>query len=117
MKTKTLHCQIGDHDWDRESKRGRYPVNCPEHQPVVEEVEKKTGLHQIITGEARRAAIEEIITKRPCDCIIHGYMDDDELMHVTSCAPHWVCSTLDAVRRRVVNYNRHFNEADFEVSL
>jgi hypothetical protein len=29
-----LHCQLGNHDWERESKRGRKPINCPVHAPV-----------------------------------------------------------------------------------
>lgn len=35
-----LHCQIGDHDWYRDSQRGKRPLNCPEHaikrDPVTE---------------------------------------------------------------------------------
>lgn len=33
MNMRTLHCEIGDHDWERESQRGRLPRNCPTHQP------------------------------------------------------------------------------------
>jgi hypothetical protein len=29
-----LYCEIGDHEWDRPSKRGRPPLNCPAHQPI-----------------------------------------------------------------------------------
>ena len=30
----TLHCELGNHDWEREAKRGRVPKNCPDHQPL-----------------------------------------------------------------------------------
>jgi hypothetical protein len=33
-----LHCEIGNHDWERESKRGRLPKNCPEHSPIKDEI-------------------------------------------------------------------------------
>jgi hypothetical protein len=26
----TLHCQIGNHDWERPSQRGRKPLSCPQ---------------------------------------------------------------------------------------
>jgi hypothetical protein len=32
----TLHCETGNHNWDRPSQRGRKPKNCPEHKPIVE---------------------------------------------------------------------------------
>lgn len=35
MKTVTLHCQAGNHEWERPSQRGRRPVNCPEHMDAV----------------------------------------------------------------------------------
>lgn len=32
--TVKLHCEIGDHYWQRVSQRGRKPSNCPEHAIV-----------------------------------------------------------------------------------
>lgn len=37
-KMMVLHCEAGNHEWERESRRGRPPINCPEHtvdKPVV----------------------------------------------------------------------------------
>lgn len=31
MKTVTLWCQAGKHEWERPSQRGRRPLHCPEH--------------------------------------------------------------------------------------
>ncbi len=31
--TVTLHCQIGNHSWERARQRGKRPFNCPEHAP------------------------------------------------------------------------------------
>lgn len=31
----TLHCELGDHDWERPKARGARPKNCPNHQPVA----------------------------------------------------------------------------------
>ena len=35
MGTQTLHCTIGNHKWERKSKRGKLPRNCPDHQPPI----------------------------------------------------------------------------------
>lgn len=32
MTMRTLWCEAGQHEWEREAKRGRQPINCPEHQ-------------------------------------------------------------------------------------
>lgn len=34
---RTLHCQLGDHDWQREPQRGQLPKNCPIHKPAKPE--------------------------------------------------------------------------------
>lgn len=34
MALMELRCQAGNHTWTRESKRGRPPLNCPEHTPA-----------------------------------------------------------------------------------
>lgn len=34
-KTVTLHCQAGDHTWERPSQRGRKPFSCPEHTVTI----------------------------------------------------------------------------------
>jgi len=72
LTMETLHCEIGDHDWTRESKRGRKPPNCPEHAQtgaIVRKVEKvqenkqkvRKGLETVIAGlSARVAAAAEV---------------------------------------------------------
>lgn len=30
----TLHCESGDHPWERPSQRGRKPRNCPTHSEL-----------------------------------------------------------------------------------
>jgi hypothetical protein len=38
-----LHCELGNHKWQRAKQRGRKPFNCPLHQPekvTVETTEK-----------------------------------------------------------------------------
>lgn len=32
-ETVTLHCQLGNHSWERPKQRGKRPFNCPEHAP------------------------------------------------------------------------------------
>ena len=122
LKFVTLHCAIGDHDWERTSQRGKRPLNCPEHKPSLDEVVKKIGPTQIISGPAREQAIREIIEAEfatNCTCPIEVTMGDDELQALGGgCTdPNHVCSILDKVRRRVVNYNRHWDEDDFDIAL
>ncbi len=31
MSKRHLHCENGNHPWERESQRGRLPRNCPQH--------------------------------------------------------------------------------------
>lgn len=33
MSVQTLWCESGKHQWERPAKRGRRPINCPEHTP------------------------------------------------------------------------------------
>lgn len=40
-----LHCELGDHDWERKSQRGRPPRNCPNHQPSKEKSDKTQTLY------------------------------------------------------------------------
>jgi len=35
MAIRTLWCDAGQHKWERESQRGRQPINCPDHKEVV----------------------------------------------------------------------------------
>ena len=43
-KTRTVHCENGDHDYERPSQRGQLPRNCPDHKkppaPVEEAAEE-----------------------------------------------------------------------------
>ena len=42
-KMVTLWCEEGQHNWYRQSQRGRKPINCPDHVPDTIEV-KGDGL-------------------------------------------------------------------------
>jgi hypothetical protein len=55
MTMKTLHCQAGNHEWQRAAQRGRLPLNCPEH--TEEKVITGTSAPVTITGiQAAHAA-------------------------------------------------------------
>lgn len=56
MKLEVLHCQEGDHEWKRERKRGRKPVNCPDHRPVLETLESQERLDRLAEGR-RKASL------------------------------------------------------------
>lgn len=109
-KTVTLHCKAGDHDWERPSKRGRQPQNCPEHSESAP-VRKPSSITAMQEGRARkveanrREAIEAVINHpraQQCRCDITPDMTDEELGKMQGCAAPWfVCATLDSVRRAI----------------
>lgn len=43
-ETETLHCEAGDHEWARERKRGKKPVNCPEHAAEIKAAKQNDAL-------------------------------------------------------------------------
>lgn len=32
---RKLHCELGNHEWERPATRGRVPANCSKHKPVL----------------------------------------------------------------------------------
>jgi hypothetical protein len=53
MTMKTLHCQAGNHEWQRAAQRGRTPLNCPEH--TEEKVITSSGVSGIEAAHAAKA--------------------------------------------------------------
>lgn len=43
---KTLWCEAGKHEWQRESKRGRSPLSCPEHRDDALHSKRMSGLEK-----------------------------------------------------------------------
>jgi hypothetical protein len=109
-KTVILRCEAGNHEWERPSKRGRIPANCPDHTPKPSAKQEK-AVSKMQEGRARKAEehrrglIAGIIThpkSQNCHCPITPDSTDKELLDMKSCAdPYFVCATLDTVRRAV----------------
>ena len=79
---KTLHCEAGNHEWQRPAQRGRIPINCPEHI----EVKTNSGLSGIEAAHAARVSKkteEEKIWAEKVDTVIN-----DPRMAETSFDPH-----------------------------
>ncbi len=111
---------MGNHPWTRESKRGRKPVNCPEHQcpstvpthyekeKVVLTVEHKAKMQEgkqrkLRTGREKK--IQEYIEGKRCECGIKASMNDSELRALyPGCRPDYICPVLDGVIRNVYSY-------------
>jgi hypothetical protein len=47
-----LHCELGNHSWDRPSQRGRVPKNCPDHQPIKHDI-------KILTFSETKESVED----------------------------------------------------------
>lgn len=108
--TRTLYCKAGDHEWEREVKRGRVPENCPEHNQKV--VEQGKSLEDRLregrekkSREIRQKAIEEILNKpqaASCKCGIDPTMTVKQIRKIRSCTdPYFVCPVLDKVLRAI----------------
>lgn len=107
-KLVILHCKLGNHEWEHPSARGRYPANCPDHLPL------KTLSKKTLTDNAqeartpkqeatRREMIADIVDHpraQNCKCGITPDTKDEEIRGMRGCTdPHFVCGTLNAVRR------------------
>lgn len=114
---ETLYCKAGEHEWDRERKRGKKPVNCPEHTTAREQADREAHMEKMrlareAAAAARRAAIiaETIETQEAqgCRCPIKATMTLRGLNRLSGgCTgvqmggPGWVCPVLDRLRRRL----------------
>lgn len=58
MSNQILHCRNGDHQWEREKRPGRAPVNCPEH-PLAPNSRQKRAQDSIEAAAAKLAAHRE----------------------------------------------------------
>lgn len=115
---ETLHCVLGDHDWERERKRGKKPQNCPTHKPVASEadLEERERLREerriAAAVERNRATIlahAAEAKQRGCKCKYDPDASWIELVRMGSgCTGSdgsigsgggWVCPELDRLRR------------------
>ena len=51
---ETLFCERGQHDWSRERKRGKKPLNCPEHVPKKQLLDPAERIRRQQEGRAAR---------------------------------------------------------------
>jgi len=72
---RILHCELGNHDWEREPTRGRVPTSCPEHreQKVIVSAPRnengKVTLHCANGNHDWERAPQR--GKRPANCPMH----------------------------------------------
>ena len=105
---RTLFCEKGQHEWERESQRGKLPKNCPEHRLILTSEHKakmQEGKQRKIHTE-REQRIQERIEGKHCSCGIEATMTDAELRALyPGCAdPTCICPVLDNVMRSVYSY-------------
>jgi hypothetical protein len=114
--TETLTCTKGQHEWQRERKRGKKPVNCPEHtitKIVMTEAQREAAELRKIAARAERTEREkkgklmeklaETKARYPkCTC---PFPKNPTVEQVVSVSPgcgdtkSGVCPRLDALRR------------------
>lgn len=97
---RTLYCALGDHDWEAPVKRGRKPLNCPDHRPAT----PTAAPEKEHVGYAR--IIEEALADPravDCHCAFTDGMTFDDLVTLGGgCTmPSFCCPTLDRIRRRI----------------
>lgn len=95
---RTLHCEIGDHDWLAPVQRGRPPRNCPEHAQTISKPAERTN-----TTNHQRELLRKILENpaaASCNCGVTEETSPAELRAIVSCSePHHICSVLDSCRR------------------
>lgn len=100
MTMRTLHCEAGNHTWERPSQRGRVPKNCPEHTEVKVASSGLSGLDKARAIKRDKKASEEKAWAARVEEVIN-----DPRMQVTNPDP-W---KPDA-RRETVNKLRYVQE-------
>lgn len=58
-ETVRLHCETGNHDWDRPKQRGRRPTDCPEHSVKREPSGRTRDESLALAREAREEKAAE----------------------------------------------------------
>lgn len=63
-KTVTLHCNAGNHSWERPSQRGKRPLNCPDCAPKKVKQDKPTIVTVVnAMTEPKKVISPEMIAK------------------------------------------------------
>ena len=84
MTMRTLHCQAGNHEWERPAQKGRVPINCPEHREVKKAPGKKlSGLEVAHAARASKKSAEEKAWAEKVEAVIN-----DPRMQVNSPDPY-----------------------------
>lgn len=100
LRTETLICEVGPHEWQRERTRGKRPSRCPEHRAKTLSIppSNKTTDHQ--------AKVIQSVLENPrassCRCGLTPQTTPAEIRALNGgCTIAFVCPTLDAVRRGI----------------
>lgn len=99
-KMETLICEVGDHEWERESRRGKKPKRCPEHSSEI----SSKSLPANSTARTQDLIAEILSSPRAanCHCGLTAETSPAEIRAMESCcSPQFICPTLDTVRRRL----------------
>lgn len=84
---RILHCELGDHDWEREPTRGRVPTSCPEHRvaPVIQAAARNENGKVTLFCEIGKHKWERDPKrgKRPANCPLHSSTPVDSGTSVT----------------------------------
>lgn len=57
----TLHCETGNHSWERPKQRGRRPHSCPEHTEVREPTGRTRAESVAAARQTRAEAARELL--------------------------------------------------------
>jgi len=71
MTMRTLHCEAGNHTWERPSQRGRIPINCPEHSEPKAVSSGLSGLEAAHAARASKKSAEEKIWAEKVEAVIN----------------------------------------------
>jgi ribosomal protein L39E len=80
MTIRTLWCEAGQHEWEREMQRGRQPVNCPDHKndeiPVTKTDDNLTPLDKArLAKKQRKNSAWQVLKNQAQDVLDNPKMD------------------------------------------
>jgi len=111
---KTLHCQAGNHEWQRAAQRGRTPLNCPEHtEEKVITSSSVSGIEAAHAARVSRKSEEEQVWSEKIESVIN---DPRMLVAVpdkysTDARPHTV-SKLRYIQDQLTNHRSERSQND-----
>jgi hypothetical protein len=115
MKTRTLYCKAGEHEWQRPAQKGRAPLNCPEHSEVKTN-NKMSGLDKARAAKAsKKVEAEKEWADRVAAVINDHRMTDGLSSYSYTDARHTTITKLQYIQNQLSNNRENREPTDISM--